>query len=137
MAMPYWWFHKFGVEPKTGRGASLVCSLRERLDALCELEPQEARTRRRPFKALDSDRLRCAWSPWVTKTPCPLATITFADHVAWAMAGEMWGDDKRMLELLAPFAGHRLGLATFALCKPRSQVRPLGPCPLPRCSSSM
>ncbi len=27
--------------------------------------------------------------------------------VAWALAGEPRGDDARMLELLAPFAGHR------------------------------
>jgi hypothetical protein len=33
--------------------------------------------------------------------------------VAWALAGEPRGDDARMLELLAPFRGHRGRVCTL------------------------
>ena len=45
--------------------------------------------------------------PSATPTPWPSATTTSPNIVSWALAREARADDTRMLELLAPFAGHR------------------------------
>ncbi|MGI8983970.1 MAG: hypothetical protein ACR2HM_05490 [Acidimicrobiales bacterium] len=43
--------------------------------------------------------------------------------MAWALAGEPWGDDARMLELLEPWRGHQAGAGAAPHYGPRMPLR--------------
>jgi 3-methyladenine DNA glycosylase/8-oxoguanine DNA glycosylase len=105
-AMPYWAFHPFGVEQKradalvraAGRAAALgaaadSATARARLVAIPGIGPWSA-----------AEVVRVAFGD--------ADAVSVGDYhvkhmVSWALAGEPRGTDERMLELLAPFAGHR------------------------------
>jgi 3-methyladenine DNA glycosylase/8-oxoguanine DNA glycosylase len=45
----------------------------------------------------------------------PTGDLHLPHQVGWALAGEPRADDARMLDLLAPFAGHRFRLLRLLL----------------------
>jgi len=105
---PYWEFHPLGVERKRAAAIRLAASRAARLDALSALPPAEARRRMQSVPGI---------GPW---TAAEVALVALGDPdavpvgdfhlphlVSNALAGEPRGSDERMLELLAPFAGHR------------------------------
>lgn len=111
-ATPYWVFHPFGVEQRraeTLRRAAAEAGRLERCDTAVEATAR-----------LTAIRGIGRWTAAeVTRTVFgdPDA-VSFGDYhipntVAWALAGEPRGDDARMLELLAPFAGHRGRVCTL------------------------
>jgi 3-methyladenine DNA glycosylase/8-oxoguanine DNA glycosylase len=108
--LPYHAFHPFGVEMRRANVIRLLA--REagtgRLDRLADLPPADARRRLQALPGVG------AW------TAAEVAIVALGDAdavsvgdyhipntVSWALAGEPRGTDERMLELLAPFAGHR------------------------------
>lgn len=105
-ATPYWAFHRHGVEQRRAdtlrRAAALAASL--------EAAPDAATLSRRllaipgvgPWTAAEVTRLAFGDPDVVT-----VGDYHIPNSIAWALAGEARGDDARMLELLAPFAGHR------------------------------
>lgn len=105
-AAPYWVFHPFGVEQR-------------RADTLRRAAAEAARLERCATSAEATKRMTAivGIGPW---TAAEVVRTVFGDAdavsvgdyhipntVAWALAGEARGDDARMLELLAPFMGHR------------------------------
>jgi 3-methyladenine DNA glycosylase/8-oxoguanine DNA glycosylase len=107
-ATPYWAFHRFGVEQKRANTVRAVASRADRLDATVDLLPAEAARRMRSLPGV---------GPW-TAAEVAIVALGDADAVSvgdfhlphmtsWALAGEPRGSDERMLELLAPYAGHR------------------------------
>ena len=105
---PYWEFHPLGVERKRAIAIRAAASRAGRLDALSALPPAEARRRMQSVPGV---------GPW---TAAEVALVALGDPdavpvgdfppphlVSNALAGEPRGSDERMLELLAPFAGHR------------------------------
>jgi 3-methyladenine DNA glycosylase/8-oxoguanine DNA glycosylase len=105
-ATPYWVFHRWGVEQRRADTVRRAAARATALDAA----PDCAQARRR-LLALPGVG---AW------TAAEVVRVAFGDPdavsvgdyhlkhtVAWALAGEARGTDERMLELLAPFAGHR------------------------------
>ena len=106
-AIPSWEWHRAGVEgvrAATIRGAARVAG---RLEEIVTLPPEEADRRLRSLPGIG------AWtSAEVRQRACgdPDA-VSVGDYnlpgaVGWALAGRVV-DDAGMLELLAPYAGHR------------------------------
>jgi 3-methyladenine DNA glycosylase/8-oxoguanine DNA glycosylase len=105
-AAPYWVFHPFGVEQR-------------RADTLRRAAIEAARLERCASSAEATKRMTAivGIGPWtaaeVVRTVYGDAdAVSVGDYhipnmVAWALAGEARADDARMLDLLAPFMGHR------------------------------
>lgn len=123
-------FHRFGIER---RRAETILRLATRADSIERLG-----------RDLADDPAACATAlhslpgigPWTTALACgialgdpdavPVGDYNLPHHVAWALGGERRADDTRMLELLAPFAGHRarvLRLLTATPGPPRRAAR--------------
>lgn len=99
--LPYYAFHPFGIERRRAEVIRAVC-------------------RSRPTEGDDVlgriGRLR-GIGPWTVAETARLAfgdpdAVSVGDYhlpnlVAWALAGEPRGDDRRMLELLEPYRGQR------------------------------
>ncbi|MEO3748793.1 DNA-3-methyladenine glycosylase 2 family protein [Plantactinospora sp. B5E13] len=105
-AAPYWVFHPFGVEQRRADTLRRAAAEADRLERC--LDPAEATRRLTAIPGI---------GPW---TAAEVVRTVFGDPdavsvgdyhipntVAWALAGEVRGDDRRMLELLAPYRGHR------------------------------
>lgn len=117
-ATPYWVLHPFGIERRradTLRGAAARAAALESPPA----STTSAAAPESPTAAEAGRRLRClpGIGPWTAAEVVRLShgdpdVVTLGDYhlphiVSYALAGEARGDDDRMLELLAPFAGHR------------------------------
>jgi 3-methyladenine DNA glycosylase/8-oxoguanine DNA glycosylase len=107
-ALPYHAFHPFGVEMRRANVIRVLAARSERLERAQDLPNPDARRLLMAFPGVG------AW------TAAEVAIVALGDadavsigdfHVpntiAWALAGEPRGTDERMLELLAPFGGHR------------------------------
>lgn len=105
---PTWWYHRLGVE-------------RHRADTLRRVGRHAPRMQEAAGMALPQ-----AWArllavpgvgPWTAAKVAgsalgdadavPVGDYHLPSVVAWALAGEPRADDDRMLDLLAPYAGHR------------------------------
>lgn len=105
-ATPYWAFHPWGVEQKR---ADTICRAAAAAAAIDGAADTPAAIRR--LVAIPGI------GPWTAAETVRVAygdpdVVTIGDYhlphlVTWALAGEARGTDERMLELLAPFAGHR------------------------------
>jgi 3-methyladenine DNA glycosylase/8-oxoguanine DNA glycosylase len=107
--MPTWWFHPLGIERK--RAAALV--------SVARVAPSLWDWADLPTPAAVAARLALVpgVGPWtigsVLGPVCgdddavALGDDHFPDVVAWNLAGEPRGDDRRMLELLEPYRPHR------------------------------
>jgi 3-methyladenine DNA glycosylase/8-oxoguanine DNA glycosylase len=106
--LPYFRFHRFGVERRRAEVVRAVCARAAALEALVELAPEEARRRLELFRGIGS---------WTSAEVTRLSlgdpdAVSLGDYhmphvVAWALAGESRGTDERMLELLEPYRGQR------------------------------
>ncbi len=126
---PYWRYHPFGVEQKR---ADTIRRAAAEARALEAADPATAAARMAVIRGI---------GPW---TVAEVARAAFGDadavsvgdfhvphQVAWALAGEPRGDDARMLELLAPFGGHR-GRVTTLLVRAGIRAPRYGPRLAPR-----
>jgi 3-methyladenine DNA glycosylase/8-oxoguanine DNA glycosylase len=107
-ATPYWEFHRFGVEMRRANTIRGAASHARRVDGTAGMAPAEAQRRLRVLPGVG------LW----TSAEVALVALGDADAVSvgdyhlphlvsWALAGEPRGNDERMLELLAPYPGHR------------------------------
>ncbi len=105
---PYYTLHPLGIEKRRADVLRYVASRPKRIAALAELEPGEAVRRLSSIAGI---------GPWTAglvagiglgdPDAVPTGDYHLPSYVAWALAGEARADDARMLELLAPYAGHR------------------------------
>ncbi|MFC7527269.1 DNA-3-methyladenine glycosylase family protein [Actinoplanes sp. GCM10030250] len=105
-ATPYWAFHPFGVEQRRTQALLRAALVAERLERCADAAEATARMTALP-----------GIGPWTAAETVRYAfgdpdAVSVGDFhipntVAWALAGEARGTDDRMLELLAPFQGHR------------------------------
>jgi 3-methyladenine DNA glycosylase/8-oxoguanine DNA glycosylase len=135
-ALPSHDLHPLGVEMRRAAFVRLAAGEAVRLERAADLPVAEARRVLRSVPGV---------GPW---TEAEVAGVAFGDPdavsvgdyhlphtVAWALASEPRGDDARMLELLAPFAGHRgrvirlIEAAGIAAPRfgPRLALRPIAP----------
>lgn len=106
--LPYHAFHPLGVERKRAETIRLACSYASRLEAASAMAPDEARTRITALPGLgDWTAAIAARVAFGDPDAVETGDYHLPDTIAWHLAGEERGDDARMLELLAPFAGHR------------------------------
>lgn len=111
-ATPYWVFHPFGVEQRRAETLRRAAAAAARLERCADAV--EATTRMVAIPGIG------AWTAAeVVRTvygdPDAVSVGDFhiPNTVAWALAGEARGDDARMLQLLAPFQGHRGRVCTL------------------------
>jgi 3-methyladenine DNA glycosylase/8-oxoguanine DNA glycosylase len=105
-ATPYWVFHPFGVEQRRTQALQRAALVADRLERCAS--SAEATGRLTAIAGI---------GPWTAAETVRTAygdpdAVSVGDYhipntVAWALAGEARGTDARMLELLAPFRGHR------------------------------
>lgn len=132
---PYWAFHPHGVEAQRATTIIAACARIRRLEEAVSLP------RRQAWERLTSVPGLGAWTASILMRHArgDADTVEVGDFhlkniVAWNLAGEARATDQRMLELLAPFAGHRgrVGLlltsagAAPPRFGPRHAVDPLG-----------
>lgn len=106
--LPYFRFHRFGVERRRADVVRAMCARAASLEALADVEPSEARRRLEVLPGV---------GPWTAAEVTRLSlgdpdAVSVGDYhmphiVAWALAGESRGTDERMLELLEPYRGQR------------------------------
>lgn len=112
--LPYFAFHPIGLERRRAELIAAVAAAAPRLERLGTAAAQPGADRAPAYAAL---RAFPGIGPW---TAAEVGARAFGDPdavsvgdfhlpnlVAWALAGEPRGDDERMLELLAPYAGQR------------------------------
>ena len=126
--VPSWEWHRAGVGPDRSRTIVQAARLASRLEAVVDLPADEAERRLRVVPGI---------GPWTAAEIRQRAlgdpdAVSLGDYhlprlVAYALAGEERADDARMLELLAPYTGHRhracLLLAHTAPVPPRRGPR--------------
>lgn len=105
---PYYALHPIGIERLRAGTLLEVARRHRRIGALAELPPLEAEQKLHSLSGI---------GPWTTATllvashgdpdAVPVGDLHLPHSVSWALAGEPRADDDRMLELLAPYAGHR------------------------------
>jgi 3-methyladenine DNA glycosylase/8-oxoguanine DNA glycosylase len=106
--LPYYAYHPFGVEQRRADLIRGVAARAERFEALADAPLPEAYAALRRVPGI---------GPWTAAEVAVRAlgdidAVSVGDFhlpnlVAWALAGEPRGDDDRMVELLAPYAGRR------------------------------
>jgi 3-methyladenine DNA glycosylase/8-oxoguanine DNA glycosylase len=105
-ATPYWRFHPWGVEQKRAdtirRAAAVAAALERSADAAEVARRLTALPGIGPWTVAEVTRVSHGDADAVS-----VGDYHIPNTVAFALAGEVRGDDRRMLELLAPFAGHR------------------------------
>jgi 3-methyladenine DNA glycosylase/8-oxoguanine DNA glycosylase len=105
---PYWAFHGLGVERSRAERIAIACRRIAVLQEAVAL-PREAALRRAmavPGVGIWTAALVlriAAGDPDAVE----VGDYGVKDHIAWNLAGEARATDERMLELLAPFEGHR------------------------------
>jgi 3-methyladenine DNA glycosylase/8-oxoguanine DNA glycosylase len=105
---PYWAFHPLGVERKRSATIQFAASRARRVEETLAMPLAEAHRRLQALPGV---------GPW---TSAEVAIVALGDAdavsvgdfhlphlVSYALAGERRGTDERMLELLAPWPGHR------------------------------
>ena len=107
-AQPYWAFHRFGVERRRAETLVRACRRIDRLEEAVDMPREEALRRLTALPGLGvwtANRvMRMAMGD---PDAVEVGDYHVPDLVAWNLAGEARGDDARMLDLLAPYAGHR------------------------------
>lgn len=106
--LPYYELHRLGVERRRARTISYACSYAHRLEETVTMSLGDAYKRMRALPGVG------AWTAGLVAHIAlgdPDAVVLGDFHlphiVSWTLAGEPRGSDERMLELLAPFEGHR------------------------------
>jgi 3-methyladenine DNA glycosylase/8-oxoguanine DNA glycosylase len=131
--LPYTELHPLGIERRRAETLRRIAAAADRLDALAapDVPAEEARRRMALIPGV---------GPWTVGSAAAVAlgdpdAVAVGDlhlkHiVCWWLAAEPRGTDERMLELLAPYAGHRgrvcrLAIAGGATPPRRSPRRPV------------
>lgn len=105
---PYWQLHELGIERKRADLLRFVAKRAGRLEEISDMTREAAFARLTAFPGI---------GPWTAALvmgsalgdadAVPVGDYHLPNTVAWALAGEPRGDDRRMLELLEPYQGHR------------------------------
>ena len=105
---PYWEYHRFGVERRRATVIRGAAAYARRIDETAGMAPAGSHQRLQALPGI---------GPWTAAEVALVAlgdadAVSVGDYhlphlVSWALAGEPRGSDERMLELLAPWPGHR------------------------------
>lgn len=107
-ALPYQDFHPFGIERKRAATVKVACSYARRLEETVTMPLAEARRRLLALPGVGEwTTALVAGTAWGDADAVEVGDFHVPNLIAWFFAGEPRGTDARMLELLAPYAGHR------------------------------
>jgi endonuclease III len=105
---PYWTFHRFGVEQRRAEVVIRAARSAKRLEETVGMDLPAAHRRLQAFPGV---------GPWTAAhvalvalgdaDAVPVGDYHLADAVGYALEGTPRSSDERMLELLAPYRGHR------------------------------
>ena len=129
--IPSWAWHRAGVEGVRARTVIGAAHLAERLEEIVGMTPAEADLRLRslpgigPWTSAETRQRACGDADAVSG-----GDVHLPGAVGWALAGRKT-DDAGMLELLAPYAGHRHRAARLVVLSGRRPPR-RGPRMAPR-----
>jgi 3-methyladenine DNA glycosylase/8-oxoguanine DNA glycosylase len=117
-------FHPLGIERRRADVIRRVCARAARLERLAQASPVEARRVLETFPGI---------GPWTSavvtlRTHGDPDAVIVGDHnlpalVSHSIAGERHGDDRRMLELLEPYRGHRARVQVLLKLEGRAPPR--------------
>ena len=106
--LPYFEYHRFGIERRRADTIRRACALSDRLERAGQLGSGELRARLMAIEGIGE---------WTAGEVVRLAlgdpdSVSVGDYhvpslVTWSLAGEPRGTDARMLELLEPYRGQR------------------------------
>ena len=129
--IPSWAWHRAGVEGVRARTVIGAAHVAERLEEIVGMTPAEADLRLRslpgigPWTSAETRQRACGDADAVS-----VGDVHLPGAVGWALAGRRT-DDAGMLELLAPYAGHRHRAARLVVLSGRRPPR-RGPRMAPR-----
>jgi 3-methyladenine DNA glycosylase/8-oxoguanine DNA glycosylase len=105
-ATPYWTFHPFGVEQRRTQALQRAAAVAGRLDRCADSAQATRRLTAIPGIGAwtAAEVVRTAYGD---ADAVSVGDFHIPNTVAWGLAGEARGTDRRMLELLEPFRGHR------------------------------
>lgn len=107
-AVPYEDMHPLGVERKRAMTVKVACSYASRLEETCTMEADAAWKRLLALPGVGPwTTALVAWVAWGDPDAVEVGDFHVPHLVSWFLAGEPRGSDARMLELLAPYRGHR------------------------------
>jgi 3-methyladenine DNA glycosylase/8-oxoguanine DNA glycosylase len=105
---PAWWFHPLGIETKRARALTEVARHAGKYWEWCDAGPADAARRLTLIPGVGPWTVGSVLGPALGDPDAvPVGDFHFPNIVAWNLAGEARGDDARMLDLLAPYAGQR------------------------------
>ena len=107
-AIPYQDFHPLGVERNRAATLKRACSYAHRLEEASSLKLADGRRRLLAIPGVGEwTTALVAGAAWGDADAVEVGDFHVPHVVSWFLAGEPRSDDRRMLELLEPYRGHR------------------------------
>ncbi|HXF37336.1 MAG TPA: DNA-3-methyladenine glycosylase 2 family protein [Actinomycetota bacterium] len=107
-ALPSFRYHRAGIEARRAATIRGLAMRADRLEEAARMPIADASQRLRAFPGIGPwTAARVAYAALGDADAVPVGDFHLPHAVAWLLAGRPRGDDDLMLELLAPFAGHR------------------------------
>ena len=105
---PSWEYHRLGIERQRADTIRRAARAASRLEEAAAMAPEPARARLRAVPGIGVWTANSvALNALGDADAVPVGDWNLPHAVTWALTGEPRGSDGRMLELLAPYAGHR------------------------------
>lgn len=106
--LAYHRFHPFGIERERAERIIGAARAAGRIEEAAGMDPAAAQRRLLAVPGIGPwTAAKVAFVALGDPDAVPIGDFNIPNMVAWALAGEPLGDDRRMLELLEPFRGHR------------------------------
>lgn len=107
-AIPYQEFHSLGVERKRAATMKAACSYAHRLEEASSMDLDDGRRRLLALPGVGEwTTALVAGAAWGDADAVEVGDFHVPHVVSWFLAGEPRSNDRRMLELLDPYRGHR------------------------------
>ena len=107
-AMPYWRFHRFGVERRRADIVVRAARSAKRLEETAAMDMEAAYRRLRAFPGIGPwSAAKIAMVALGDADAVPVGDYHLPHSVGYALEGTPRSTDERMLELLEPYRGHR------------------------------
>jgi endonuclease III len=105
---PYWSFHRFGIERRRAEVIIRAARNANRLEEVVAMDLADAYRRLRAFPGVGPwTAAKVAMVALGDSDAVPVGDYNLPHAIGYVLEGTVRSSDERMLELLAPYAGHR------------------------------